>query len=45
MTLTEEIMKRAHSVEGEGDGIVMVLIRLDEILAAVRAYRRKKRVR
>jgi hypothetical protein len=42
-TLTEEISGRAHYVEGQGDGIYMVLIRMDEIIAAVRAFRRKKK--
>jgi len=40
-SLREEIELRAHSIEGQGDGIFMVLIRMDEIIAAVRAYRRK----
>lgn len=40
--LTAEIRKRAHSIEGQGDGVYMVLIRLDEIIAAVKASRRKK---
>jgi hypothetical protein len=41
-TLSTEIVKRAHQTEPQGDGIVMVLIRLDEILAASRAYQRSK---
>lgn len=48
MNLRKEIEKRAHSFEGQGDGIYMVLIRLDEIQAAVRASRRpvkKKKTR
>ena len=46
--LRSEIERRAHQIEPQGDGIVMVLIRMDEIIAAVRAYRRpkaKKKVR
>jgi hypothetical protein len=43
MSLTEEIAKRAHQMEPQGDGVVMVLIRLDEILAASRAYQRGKK--
>lgn len=39
-SLREEIELRAHSVEGQGDGVVMVLIRMDEIINAVKAYRR-----
>jgi hypothetical protein len=42
-TLTQEIAKRAHAVEGQGDGVYMVLIRMDEIISAVRKFRRKKR--
>ena len=42
MSLRNEIEKRAHSFEGQGDGVYMVLIRMDEIAAAVRAVRRKK---
>jgi hypothetical protein len=42
-TLTKEIAKRAHCVEPQGEGIYMVLIRMDEIIAAVRKYRRRKR--
>jgi hypothetical protein len=34
--------ERAHDIEPQGDGIEMVLIRMDEILAAARAARRKK---
>lgn len=43
LTLTQEIEKRAHLVEGQGDGIYMVTIRLDEIIAAVRVFRRRKK--
>lgn len=43
MTLTQKIEKRSHQIEGQGDGIYMVLIRMDEIIAAVRAFRRKKK--
>lgn len=43
MTLTQQITKRAHFVEGQGDGIYMVLIRMDEISAAVRAFNRSKK--
>ncbi len=39
-SLREEIELRAHDIEGQGDGVFMVLIRMDEIIAAVRAYRR-----
>lgn len=39
VTIAKEIEKRAHLFEGHGDGIVMVTIRLDEIIAAVKAYR------
>ena len=39
LTLAQEIEKRAHCFEGQGDGIVMVTIRLDEIVAAVRAHK------
>jgi hypothetical protein len=42
MSLRKEIEKRAHAIEPQGDGIEMVLIRMDEILAAARAYQRKK---
>lgn len=41
MSLRKEIEKRAHDIEGQGDGVEMVLIRMDEIMAAVRASRRK----
>jgi len=41
--LTSEIEKRAHYVEGQGDGIYMVLIRMDEIIAAVAAFNRSKK--
>ena len=30
-SLRKEIEKRAHQFEGQGDGIFMVLIRMDEI--------------
>ncbi len=43
MSLRKEIEKRAHSIEGQGDGITMVLIRMDEIFAAARASRRKRK--
>jgi|HubBroStandDraft_2_1064218.scaffolds.fasta_scaffold638996_1 hypothetical protein len=43
--LIREIEKRSHNIEGQGDGIFMVLIRLDEILSAVAATERKKPVR
>lgn len=43
LTLAQEITKRAHHVEPQGDGIYMVLIRLDEIVAAVRAFNRSKK--
>lgn len=42
-TLTREIAKRAHSVEPQGGRVYMVLIRMDEIIAAVRKFRRKRR--
>ena len=42
-TLTEEIVSRAHLVEPQGDDIVMVLIRMDEIIAAVKKIRRKSK--
>lgn len=35
--LEEEVRKRAHDFEGQGDGIYMATIRLDEIVAAVKA--------
>lgn len=41
MSLRKEIEKRAHDIEPQGDGVEMVLIRMDEILAAARAARRK----
>jgi hypothetical protein len=40
--LKREIENRAHNIEGQGDGIFMVLIRMDEIIAAVKAARRKR---
>jgi hypothetical protein len=43
MNLRKEIEKRAHDIEAQGDGVEMVLIRMDEILAAVRAAKRKKK--
>ena len=43
LRLEREIGKRAHHVEGQGDGILMVLIRMDEIVAAVKAAKPKKR--
>jgi hypothetical protein len=43
LTLAQEIEKRAHYFEGQGDGIVMVTIRLDEIIAAVRSHRTSRR--
>ena len=45
MGLREEIEERAHSFEGQGDGIFMVLIRLDEIFAAVRSARSERKTR
>jgi len=42
-TLSSEICRRAHVVEPQGDGIYMVLIRLDEIIAVVRSFRRKRK--
>ena len=45
MTLRQEIERRAHDIEPQGDGIFMVLIRMDEIIAAVKAYRRKTAAR
>ena len=42
-TLTQMIEARAHDIEGQGDGVYMVMIRMDEILAAVRSFRKKKR--
>lgn len=44
-TLTQEIKKRAHYIEGQGDGIYMVLIRMDQIIAAVRGFRRRSKRR
>jgi hypothetical protein len=44
-TLTNEIKLRAHQFEGQGDGIYMVLIRMDEIIAAVKAFRRRNKKR
>lgn len=44
-TLREEITLRAHSVEGQGDGIWMVFIQMEEIIAAIRAYQRTVRKR
>jgi hypothetical protein len=41
--LRKEIYDRAHYVEGQGDGIEMVLIRMDAIEDAVRAWDRAKR--
>lgn len=41
-TLTKEIEKRAHSIEGQGDGIYFVFIRMDEIIAAALAYSKYK---
>lgn len=43
MTLRREIELRAHSIEGQGDGIVMVLIRMDEIIAAVRKWKKDRK--
>lgn len=43
-SIKKEIYKRAHFVQGQGDGIFMITIRLDEILRAVKAARRKKKV-
>lgn len=37
-----EIETRAHAIEGQGDGIYMVLIRMDEIVAVVRKLRRMR---
>jgi hypothetical protein len=45
MTLRSEIEKRAHFVEGQGDGIYMVLIRMDEIIRAVSAFNRAKKAK
>ena len=42
-TLEREIKKRAHFIEGQGDGIFMVMIRMDQIAAAVKAVRRKSK--
>lgn len=39
--LIDEITRRAHFVEPQGDGIYMVLIRMDEILTAVRLVKRR----
>lgn len=41
--LEQEIEKRSHHVEGQGDGGLMVLIRMDEIIAAVKAAKSKKK--
>ena len=42
-TLRDEIEKRAHAIEPQGDGVEMVLIRMDELLAAVKAWWKKRR--
>lgn len=46
-TLRKEVELRAHLFEGQGDGIYMVTIRMDEISAAVKAWlkAKKKKVR
>jgi len=43
MSLRKEIEKRAHAIEPQGDRIEMVLIRMDEIFAAVRAAKRRSK--
>lgn len=45
VTLKQAIRAVAHEVEGQGDGIEMVLIRMDAIEAAVREWIRTKRER
>ena len=42
LTLSQEIEKRSMDFQGQGDGIFIVMIRLDEIISAVRAFRSKK---
>jgi hypothetical protein len=38
-----EVRNRAHQCQGQGDGIYMVMIRLDEIIAAFHAVNRARR--
>lgn len=45
MRLHREIRKRAHSTEEQGDGVEMVLIRMDEIERAVRAWDKERKYR
>lgn len=40
--LRREIESRAHDFEGQGDGIYMVLIRLDAIAGAFEAIRKRQ---
>lgn len=44
-SLKREIRDRAHSVEEQGDNVEMVLIRMDEIEAAVREWLKSRRAR
>jgi hypothetical protein len=44
-SLRNEIYRHAHYVEGQGDGIYMVLIRMDAIEDAVRAWEKARRRR
>jgi hypothetical protein len=39
--VTDQVADRAHSVEPQGDGAYMVLIRLDEIVRIVKRLRRE----
>lgn len=45
MRLSDEIKKRAHHLEPQGDGVWMVLIRMDEIEAAVQTWDKARRDR
>lgn len=41
----DEVTRRAHDVAPQGDRISMVLIRMDEIVTIVMAFRRKRKAR
>jgi hypothetical protein len=42
--IADRVTELAHAVEPQGDGIFMVLIRLDEIVRIVKGFRRQAAV-